>query len=64
MAKKPALPATYQSDAIYAVRLKKTVKLGTLTLRPINRHQIRGATLNALIEEYGQEAVDDATAIA
>lgn len=67
MATKKTAPAegpvaeTYEPEATYAVRLRRTVKVGAMTLYALDEHTMKGAFLIRLIEQHGEDAVDDAT---
>ena len=58
---KSTTPPAYEPEALYDVRLTGIVRVGRLRLLPINRHQIVGAALNAVVAEYGAEVIESAT---
>jgi len=54
------MPQTYDPERLHLVRLTRQVRVAGVMLRPIAAVEMTGATLNALIEEHGADAVDSA----
>ncbi len=53
-----AKPHEYEPRRIYDVRLKRAVKVGAATIRPLGVHQMTGAVLNAIVaDEQGADAI-------
>jgi len=46
-----AKPQDYEPQRIYDVRLRRAVKVGAATIRPLGVHQMTGAALNAIVAE-------------
>lgn len=47
----------YEPQRIYDVRLRRAVKVGAATIRPLGVHQMTGAVLNAIVAD--QEAAGE-----
>jgi hypothetical protein len=54
----------YDPDREYEVVLKRPVSVFGSPLLPLHRHTIRGDTLNLIVQENSDDAVDSATAVA
>lgn len=50
-------PSSYDPETIYDVRLSRTVMVGRARIKPLGEHQITGATLNAIVDEEGADAI-------
>lgn len=61
MAQQPQGGATssgpYDPEATYDVRLSRTVMVGRARIKPLGGHQMTGATLNAIVENEGADAI-------
>ncbi|MBG0796853.1 hypothetical protein IYX23_03975 [Methylocystis sp. L43] len=47
----------YDPEALYDVRLSRTVMVGRARIKPLGGHQMTGATLNAIVTEEGTDAI-------
>jgi lipopolysaccharide export system protein LptA len=50
-------PGSYDPEMIYDVRLSRTVMVGRARIKPLGGHQMTGATLNAIVDEEGADAI-------
>lgn len=58
MAKAPKIVPAYEPETAYDVRITRVASVGNLRLLPKNLHTMPGKTLNALIDEHGEDLVD------
>ncbi|MBO9125454.1 MULTISPECIES: hypothetical protein [unclassified Rhizobium] len=47
-------------DKTYTVKLARLVRVGAFTYKPLNEIEMTGALLARIVEQEGEEAIDDA----
>lgn len=50
----------YEPERIYEVKLRRAVKIGAATIRPLGVHQMTGAALIDIVAREGDDAVASA----
>lgn len=56
MARAKATPPAYEPEALYSVKLKRPVEVGSVRLLPRDRHTIKGRLLDGIPADAVREA--------